>query len=104
MSRSLGEGIGGPAERAGEPSQPGPRKEVGDAASSRRHPPHVSENAQGAPVQADAEGEPIPTLPANAHGEDRTEMTEQPATDPESMYDRRPGENKDTPPSETGGQ
>lgn len=104
MTGSRGEGAGGPAGRAGEESQPGPRKEVGGAASSRRHPPHVDESAEGAPLQRDAEGAPIPTLPANAHGEDRTEMTEQPAIDPASMYERRPAENKDTPPSETGGQ
>jgi hypothetical protein len=104
MSRGTGEGVGGPATRAGEPSQPGPRKEVGDAASSQRHPPHVTENAEGAPLQEGAEGAPIPTTPANAHGEDKSEMTEQPRIDPESMYEHRPGESKDTPPSETGGR
>ncbi|HEX2189446.1 MAG TPA: hypothetical protein VHG51_11135 [Longimicrobiaceae bacterium] len=104
MSRSLGEGTGGPAADAGKPSQPGPRKEVGDAASSRLHPPHVTENAEAAPVQDESGGAEIPTLPANSHGRDRTEMTEQPGIDPESMYEHRPGEDKDTPPSETGGQ
>lgn len=103
MSRGLGEAAGGPAQ-AGEPSQPGPRKDVGDAASSRLHPPHVTENDHGAPVQGKAEGAEIPTLPANAGGMDKSEMTRQPETDPESMYERRPGENKDTPPSETGGR
>ena len=104
MSRGMGEGISGPATDAGEPSQPGPRKEVGDAASSQLHPPHLSENDRGAPVQGKAEGADIPTMPANAHGQDKSEMTRQPATDAASMYDRRPGENKDTPPSETGGR
>ncbi|HEV2150114.1 MAG TPA: hypothetical protein VGR37_22140 [Longimicrobiaceae bacterium] len=104
MSRSLGEGIGGPTTRAGEPSQPGPRKDVGDAESSRRRPPHVTESVEDAPVQGRAEAVDIPTLPPNAHGEDKTEMTEQPAIDPTSMYEHRPGEDKDTPPSETGGR
>lgn len=102
--RGTGEGVGGPATRAGESSQPGPRREVGDAASSRLHPPHVAENDRAAPVQDDAEGAAIPAMPANAHGHDRSEMTRQPSTDAESMYERRPGEDKDTPPSETGGR
>ncbi len=104
MSRPRGEDAGGPASRAGEPSPPGPRKEVGSAASSRRHPPHVTEGDAEAPLQREAEGEEIPTQPANAHGVDRSDMTRQPPTDPESMYERRPGEDKDTPPSQTGGR
>jgi len=104
MSRGMGEGISGPTTDAGKPSQPGPRKEVGDAASSQLHPPHLSDNDRGAPVQGKAEGADIPTMPANAHGQDKSEMTRQPATDGTSMYEHRPGENKDTPPSETGGR
>ena len=101
---ATGEGISGPATDAGKPSQPGPRKEVGGAASSQLHPPHLGENDRGAPVQDGAEGADIPTMPANAHGQDKSEMTRQPPTDATSMYERRPGENKDTPPSETGGR
>ena len=104
MSRSLGEGISGPTTDAGKPSQPGPRKEVGDAASSQLHPPHVTVNDHGAPLQDRAEAAEIPALPANAGGQDQSEMTRQSGIDPESMYEHRPGENKDTPPSETGGR
>lgn len=78
----------------------GTRKEVGDAQSSHRHPPHVSENAEGAPLQDDTAAGMVPTLPANASGEDKvsTEEHAQPIDD-ESMYDRRPSEDKDRPPS-----
>jgi hypothetical protein len=79
-------------------SQPGPRKEYGDAASSQRHPPHVDVNARGAPAQ-DSNESPAdtPVLPANAHGADRqpNELQQDREIDPESMYDRRPGEDKD---------
>ncbi|HEX5724326.1 MAG TPA: hypothetical protein VFX98_02605 [Longimicrobiaceae bacterium] len=68
-------------------SQPGPRKEYGDAASSQRHPPHVDEGSTS----------DTPVLPANAHGADRqpNEQHQDREIDPESMYDRRPGEDKD---------
>jgi hypothetical protein len=62
---------------------PGPREEKGTAASSRRHPPHVSE------------GEDSPVLPANAAGEDLVRPDVPQEIDPESMYDRRPGQDKD---------
>ena len=77
---------------------PGPRQERGDAESSRRHPPHVDESARGAPVQASTQApDDVPTLPANAHGEDlqASEHHQDRPIDPESMYDRRPGEDKD---------
>ncbi|MDQ3556910.1 MAG: hypothetical protein M3409_09050 [Gemmatimonadota bacterium] len=85
--------------------QPGERKEVGGQASSQRHPPHVSENAEEAPVQEEVApgGEPVPTLGANAHGVDKVSTDEMDLpVDDESMYDRRPSEDKDQPPSETG--
>lgn len=76
---------------------PGPRKEIGNAASSQVHPPHVTENDVGAEFQ---EHTPAPNdvaaLPANAQGEDLVESQEQVQhIDDESMYDRRPGEDKD---------
>lgn len=76
---------------------PGPRKEIGGQASSQKHPPHVDVNAKGAPVQAETQApNDVPSLPANAHGSDRQEGGDQPRTiDPESMYDRRPAEDKD---------
>lgn len=79
-------------------SQPGPRKEYGDARSSQRHPPHVDVSAQGAPVQAGNESPTdTPVLPANAHGADQqpNEQQQDRKINPTSMYDRRPGEDKD---------
>jgi hypothetical protein len=85
--------------------QPAERQEVGGKNSSQRHPPHVTENAEDQPVQKEVApgGEPVPTLGANAHGTDKvsTEELKQPIDD-ESMYDRRPSEDKGQPPSETG--
>lgn len=90
----------GPTDRPGEESPPGPRREVGGAASSQRHPPHVTENVEGAPVQeSGTTEEPIPALPPNAHGKDRTDATGQPPIEEESMYEGRPEEDKDQPPS-----
>ena len=76
---------------------PGPRKEIGTAASSQLHPPHVTENDKGAQVQGstDAPNE-VPALPANAHGQDLVEADKQVREiDDESMYGNRPGEDKD---------
>jgi hypothetical protein len=104
MSRNMGGEPTGPTQDAREPSQPGMRKEVGGAESSRLHPPYVSESAESAPVQEETSSpDPVPTLPANAHGVDRSEMTEQPPIREGSMYEGRPGEDKDTPPSTPGG-
>lgn len=103
MSGDRGQFAGGPAQ-AGEPSPPGPRKEVGNSASSRKHPPHVTENVDDAQVQRGAEGEEIAPLPANAHGKDRSDMTDQMEIREGSAYENRPSEDKDTPPSTTGGQ
>lgn len=79
---------------------PGERREVGDAAGSRKHPPHVSENAKNAPVQEDIEGEgDAPVPPANASGDDKvsTDKMDRPIRD-SSMYGRRPEEDKDWDP------
>lgn len=88
------------AHGAGAPEQssgPGTRREVGDAASSQAHPPHVTENDEGAPVQRSAPApDDVAALPANAHGRDRVDAHEEvPQVDDESMYDNRPGEDKD---------
>ncbi len=88
------------------PAQPkgpvGTRQEVGDAASSRKHPPHLDENSEDAPVQEDLPSpHDVPTLPATAHGADKqsTEEQEQPIN-PESMYENRPEEHKEISPSD----
>lgn len=91
----------GPTDSPGHASQPGERREVGNAASSRLHPPHVTEQVKGEPVQGSSPSpHPAPTLPANAHGVDAAEMTDQPAVRQGSMYENRPEEDKDQPPSQ----
>lgn len=79
------------------PGGPGPREEVGDAASSSLHPPHVDVNAQGSEVQASSRSpKDVPAMPANAGGSDHAHGGEQPKTiDETSMYDRRREEHKD---------
>ena len=78
-------------------STPGKRKERGSAAESGLHPPHVTENDEGAPVQRSMQApDEVPALPANAQGKDRVEADEAPQRiRSESMYDDRPGEDKD---------
>jgi hypothetical protein len=75
---------------------PGRRQELGDQESSQLHPPHVDKNAQGAPVQQATQApNDVPVLGANAGGSDK-QSADQPRTiDAESMYDRRPAEDKD---------
>ncbi len=85
---------------AARPSQPGPRKEVGTAASSQLHPPHVDVNAQDAPAQESSPSPvDIPLSGANAHGTDHGGSTTG-TPDDESMYGGRPGENKDRKPTD----
>ena len=96
-------------QRAGFPeTSVGPdgegRREVGSAAGSQRHPPHVTPNDEGAPVQQSNESpDEVPVLPANAGGRDiiSSEEQRQPIDD-ESMYDRRPSQDKDQPPGKAG--
>ena len=81
-------------------SQPGPRKEVGNAASSQLHPPHVDVNATDAAAQeSNTSPTDVPVLPANAHGTDHGGTTTG-AQDDESMYGGRPGEDKDRKPTD----
>jgi hypothetical protein len=83
------------------PGPVGGRKEIGDAESSRRDPPHVDENMEDAPLQEDHPSpNDVAALPATAHGRDEVPADEQDQPiDPESMYDNRPEEDKDRPPS-----
>jgi hypothetical protein len=75
---------------------PGPRQEIGPDETSPRHPPHVSQNEQGAPVQESTDAaRDTPVLPANASGKDAMEPDTTSEIDEASMYDRRPGEDKD---------
>ena len=72
---------------------PGERHEVGSAASSRRDPPHVTENDEAGDVDA-------PALPANASGRDEISSEEANVRiDEESAYDGRQSQDKDRPPS-----
>lgn len=77
------------------------RAELGTQASSQRHPPHVTENDEDAPVREDKpSAKDAPVLPANASGRDRVSAEEQSQPiDDESMYDNRPSEDKDRPAS-----
>jgi hypothetical protein len=92
-------GAGSSPERSGQGSLAGgsdrlgtERKEVGDARSSARDRPHVTENEDGAPVQESRSGRgDAPVLPANASGQDAVPVDQQDEPiDDESMYDRRP--------------
>ena len=76
---------------------PGPRKEIGGEASSQVHPPHVTENDKGAQFQEGTEApSAVPALPANAHGQDLVPPgAGAEYIDDESMYEKRPGEDKD---------
>jgi hypothetical protein len=82
------------------PGPVGSRKEVGDRASSQRHPPHVDENMEDAPLQEEHPSpDDVAGLPATAHGKDKQTADEQAQPiDPESMYDGRPEESKDWTP------
>jgi hypothetical protein len=74
------------------------RQEVGGQQSSRRDPPHATENdARTTQIQRENESPAtVPTMPANASGKDRVSTADQDqGLDPASMYDRRPGEDKD---------
>lgn len=88
-----------PGGRAGE------RKEMGDARSSRRYPPHVTPSARDKPVQRDTEApDDVEVLPANASGRDKQSAERHGAPiDRESMYEGRPEEDRRTPPSERRG-
>lgn len=76
---------------------PGPREEEKSAPRDR---PHVTENDRGAPVQRQAQApHAVPVMPANAHGHDQQTTHDQPRDDA-SMYDGRPGEDKDKEPGD----
>ncbi|HEX6925650.1 MAG TPA: hypothetical protein VF167_09470 [Longimicrobiaceae bacterium] len=80
---------------------PGQRHEVGDAATSRRDPPHVTESDESSPVRQDGQADAAPVLPANAGGSDNISSEEHDLEiEEESAYDRRPTQDKDRPPSE----
>jgi hypothetical protein len=80
------------------------RQEVGTAADSQRHPPHVASSDADAPVQDELPSpDAVPVLPANAAGSDKITAEEQDEPiDEESMYEGRPERDKDRPPSERG--
>lgn len=78
------------------------RQEVGGAADSQRHAPHVTENDSGAEVQKETLApNDVPVLPANASGRDAVTTAEQAEPiDDESMYERRTDRDKNQPPSQ----
>ncbi|HET7320947.1 MAG TPA: hypothetical protein VFI96_00455 [Longimicrobiaceae bacterium] len=92
----------GTASTENPEGSPWGRQEVGGAASSHEEPPHVTENAEGAPVQKDVQGEgDAPVIPPNASGKDRfAEEKHARPIRPESAYDRRPEEDKNWDPGD----
>ena len=92
-----------PASSAGEAKGPvGTRKEMGSSGESRKHPPHVTENVDDAPLQqTHPSADEVPALGANASGKDKVSADEQDQPiDPESMYEQRPEESKRWDPEE----
>lgn len=78
------------------------REEQGSDSGSHRHPPHATEGDTQSPKK---DGAASPALPSTAHGDDSFSTEEGSAPiDDESMYDRRPAEDKDRPPSEDAGK
>ena len=86
-----------PAAPEGPKGPTGTRTEIGNSATSQRHPPHIDQNAEGAPLQEDHPSpESVPTSGPLAQGTDKVPTTEQMRPiNAESMYDRRPAEHKD---------
>jgi hypothetical protein len=81
----------------GQGTGPGPREEV---PVTPREEPHVTENDRGMPVQHQTQSpDDVPALGANAHGRDKQPTDAQPRDDA-SMYDGRPGEDKDREPTD----
>jgi hypothetical protein len=80
-----------------EEGGPGPRREVQHPGTEPEHPPHVTKNDRGARLQGSTPApDDVPALPANAHGRDAVRAHEEvDEVDEASMYDRRPGEDKD---------
>jgi hypothetical protein len=81
----------------GENGGPGPRPAVEHPTKEPEHPPHVTENDRGARLQESTPApDDVPALPANAHGRDAVRAHEEvDEVDEASMYERRPGEDKD---------
>lgn len=76
------------------------RMEVEDPAEERRTP-HVTLNEKRAPRDHRPTARGGPVLPANASGTDTVPVDLQnEEIDEESMYDRRPDQDKDRPPSQ----
>jgi hypothetical protein len=94
--------VSNPAAPEGPKGPTGTRTEVGNSESSQRNPPHIDQNAEDAPLQDEHPSpEPVPTPGPLAQGTDKVPTTEQMRpVDAESMYDRRPAEDKDTHPVE----
>ena len=84
-------------DRTGGAPGAGPRPESGGRPESGRDAPHVTRNDADAPVQDSTPApDDVAALPANAHGKDVVDAhREVGEVDDESMYDGRPGEDKD---------
>jgi hypothetical protein len=93
----------GAGERLPDEPHPAVKREArGSADETGKHPPHRTEVDESEDVQgaAASKGGDASVLPANAQGRDRVSTDEQAQPiDPESMYDRRPAEDKERPAS-----
>ena len=91
-----------PEPRTSHPARQPVEGGEGAGASRPAHPPHVTENAEGAPLQ---KGRPQgageqPVIPPLAQGQDQfTAEESSPEINDESMYEGRPAEDKDRQPS-----
>jgi hypothetical protein len=81
----------------------GGRRNAGEISGEPEHPPHRTDNAEDAPIQdnhPDGQSGEAPVRPPNAMGRDKLSTEEHsPEISDESMYDGRPEEDKDHPPS-----
>lgn len=76
------------------------RQEQGGEQQTSRERPHATENDREAGQIRNEADQTVPAMPANASGSDRVSTEDQDqGIDPESMYDRRPAEDKNRPPS-----
>ena len=91
-----------PAAPEGAKGPTGTRTEVGNSATSQKHPPHIDQNAKGAPLQEEhPRANPVPTSGPLAQGTDKVPANEQMRPiNPESMYEGRPAEHKDIHPAD----
>ncbi len=78
------------------------RQDIDSNAAARNDTPHLTPQDDDGEIPDDIPGDgDVAALPSNASGIDKVTVDDQnQEIDDESMYDRRPAEDKDQPPSE----